>query len=132
MKKLVTFAFLAIFTISATFNVSAQSTEKTNKAKHRIYIKVNQDNLVVLRADLLPDQKRLNYVLNISDDNGEIFYVSTFLRKKPVYKAFDLSKSPEGKYTFKIFSKNKPIYSKTIVNKKVENKYTKQLLAEEL
>ena len=133
MKKLATILVLAIFAFSLTTIANAQETTNTNTPKHRVDIKVNKDNLVVLRADLMPGQKRLKYVLNVYNEDGDMIYVSTFLRKRPVYLPFDLSTLPEGKYTFKISQKLKPVYSKVILNKMVEtNETSKQLMAEAL
>jgi hypothetical protein len=133
MKKLTAILFFAIFALTLTFNANAQETKNTDPEKHRIDIRVNKDNLVVLRADLMPGQKRLRYVLNVYNEKGDMLYAATFLSKRPVYKPFDLSTLPEGKYTFTVSHKIKQVYSKAILNKMVKKtEKTKQLLAEEL
>ncbi|NJO93065.1 MAG: hypothetical protein HC831_31990 [Chloroflexia bacterium] len=140
MKKLTTYTFLAMFSLAITLNASAQESNQTSKvdesnvtttANHRINIKVNSDNLVVFRADLSEGQKRLHYVLNVYAENGDMVYGSTFIRKRPIYKPFDLSKLPEGKYTFQVSEKMKPIYSKTILNKANSSSNDVPLLVEE-
>lgn len=132
MKKLAIYTILTALSLTFVFNANAQETKKSNDAKHRIYIKVDQENKVILRADLLKGQKRLNYILNVSDESGENVYHAYYTRKKPVYVSFDLSKLPQGKYTFKVSHKIKPIYTKTVLNKAVESTQPEQLLVEEL
>ncbi len=140
MKKLATYTILAMFSLTLTLNASAQESHQTAKAdenkftttpNHRINIKMNSDNIVIFRADLLDGQKRLHYVLNVYAENGDIVYGSTFIRKRPIYKPFDLSKLPEGKYTFQVSEKMMPIYSKTILNKASSNSNDVPLLVEE-
>ena len=131
MKNLTTLVFIAFLVFAATFNTSAQEAKLTD-ANHRIDVRVNPENKVVLRADLLDGQKRLNYVLTLRSEDGSIIYGSKFLRKKPIYKAFDLSKLPEGKYTMIVSEKLKTIYSKTLCNKAQKDTQMEQLLVEEL
>jgi uncharacterized protein (DUF4415 family) len=129
-----------MFSLAITLNASAQESSQTSKvdenkvkttANHRINIKMDAENLVVFRADLLEGQKRLNYALNIYAENGDMVYGSTFIRKRPIYKPFDLSELPEGKYTFQVSERMKPIYSKTILNKANSNSNDVPLLVEE-
>ena len=132
--KLFLFVLAAIFT---TLTIQAASNPVANAkdtAKHRINIRVNQDNMVVLRADLFKGEKRLNYILKVYNEKGDMVYVSTLLKKGPIYKSYDMSKLPEGKYNFTITKKLKPIYSKEVLkNSSPElNSNEAPLLVEEL
>lgn len=132
--KLFLFVLAAIFT---TLTIQAASNPLINAkdtAKHRINIRVNQDNMVVLRADLFKGEKRLNYILKVYNEKGDMVYVSTLLKKGPIYKSYDMSKLPEGKYNFTITKKLKPIYSKEVLkNSSPElNSNEAPLLVEEL
>lgn len=132
--KLFLFVLAAIFT---TITIQAASNPVVNSidtAKHRINIRVNHDNLVVLRADCFKGEKRLNYILKVYNEQGDMVYVSTFLKKGPIYKTYDMSRMPEGKYTFTIVKKLKPIYSKEVLKNSRPDLNSKEapLLVEEL
>jgi len=143
MKTLTTLVLIATFSFAMSFNSNAQKSlqlresdeiAKTYEANHRIIVKVNSDNKVILRADLLEGQKKLNYVLRVFSDEGKSVYRWHFLNKKPIYKSYDLSKLPEGKYTFNVVEKGVPLYSKTVSNKsqQITNPDCEELIVEEL
>jgi len=124
MKKITTYILFALFSFAIVLNVNAQKSIESSKvseesskeiAKHRIDIRVSPDNQVVLRADVFEDVKRLNYILNVRSESGDIVYASSFLKKGPILKSYDLSSLPQGKYTFTVLKKLKPIYSKTVL-----------------
>jgi len=107
---------VAIFTSLNLFaNATTTSGENySDTLKHRMNIRVNK-NQVVLRADCMKDQKRLNFVLSVYSENGNVVYLESFHRKNGVYQGFDMSKLPDGQYTFVISQNLKKIYSKEIV-----------------
>ncbi len=89
--------------------------------KHRIDIRVNQDKQVVIRAACLDNQKRVNLVLKVYNQNGEVVYASSFYKKGGLYKGFDLSQLPAGKYTFEVHKNLTRIYSKEILKSAAHN-----------
>lgn len=131
MKKSV--LLLAVATaLSFVFasNVNAQeenqalipnTEDKACKSEQRIDIRLNSENLVSLRADLLEGEKRKKFLLEIISEKEGSVYSSSFYSKKPVFKKYDLSKLPEGNYTFRISKNFKNIYSKTISNSPNQN-----------
>jgi len=143
MKKITTCLLAAIFSLGLVLNANAQKSIETSKtsessvkniASHRIDIRVSSSNKVIFRADCFEGQKRLNYILRVYSEKGNTVFASSFLKKGPIYKSYDISKLPEGKYTFTVLKKLKPIYSKTILkNAPIEsNPNNEQLLVEEL
>ncbi len=79
-----------------------------------INIRVNKDNLVVLRACSFEGEKRVNLELKVYSENRELVFDSRIFKKGEVYTKFDLSKLPEGKYTFEVHKKQKNIYTKEV------------------
>lgn len=125
MKKITTYTLIAVFSLVVVFNSNAQESilaSKTNEssvhniANHRINIRVNSSNQVILRADLFEGQKKLNYALKVYSESGDIVYTRNFLKKGAIYTSYDLSNLPEGKYTFSVLKKRVPLYSKIIIN----------------
>lgn len=125
MKKITTLVLLAVFSFVVVLNLNAQESFQSsqnknqalkNEANHRILLKVNSDNKIVLRADLFEGQKRLHYTLKVFSETGDMVYKWNFLKKGSIYKSYDISNLPEGKYTFSVLKKNVPLYSKTIIN----------------
>lgn len=130
--KLFLLVLAAIFTSLTVQAATIEMTNTTDTVKHRINIRVNQDNLVVLRADCFQGQKRLNYNLKVQDENGEMVYVTTFLKKGPIYKVYNLSYLPKGKYTFTVSKGLKKLYSKEVLkNSSPEINTDEPLLVEE-
>ena len=102
-----------------SFNAFANATEVNGKnnpdsVKNRVDIRVNKDNNVVLRAECLGNQKWTNMVLEVHSATGEMVFFESFHKKGGIYKGFDMSSLPDGKYTFEIHQNFKKIYSKDI------------------
>jgi len=125
MKKITTFVLLAIFSLVVVLSTNAQKSVEPSEisgsvvnkmADNRIDIRVNSANEVILRADCFEGQKRLNYILKVYSEGGDMVFASSFLKKGPIYKSYDLSNLPQGKYTFNVSKKLKTIYSKTFSN----------------
>jgi hypothetical protein len=113
--KAILFVIALLFTsITSQANTNTETNNK-DTAKHRIDIRVNQDYLVVLRADCFKGEKRLNYVLKVYAENGDMVFASSFYKKGPIYRMYDMSNLPKGKYTFKITKWFKEVYSKDIM-----------------
>jgi hypothetical protein len=107
-----------IIVVFTSFNIFAIAENRSNvpdSIKHRINIRVNQDNEVVLRADCLKDQKRINLVLKVYSDNGQMVYAESFHKKGGLYKGFDMKELPVGKYNFVVYKNLKEVYSKRIL-----------------
>jgi hypothetical protein len=107
-----------IFVVFTSFNIFAIAEINTNlpdSIKHRINIRVNQHNEVVLRADCLKDQKRTNLVLKVFSDKGQMVYAVGFHKKGGIYRGFDMKELPEGKYNFVVYKNLKEVYSKQIL-----------------
>jgi len=110
-------ALTVIFLTSINLFAGAENGKGLNNpdsSKLRINIRVNQDNLVVLRAACCENQKWAKLVLKVYDDNGEMVYASTIIQQGGIYKGFDMNKLPEGKYTFDVYKNLKKVYSKVI------------------
>lgn len=107
---------LVIFT---SFNLfaGALTTENQNdqdSSKQRINIRVNQNNQVVLRAACCENHKRIGLIVKVYNQLGELVYASSISQKGGIYKAFDMQKLPEGKYTFEVHKNFKKLYSKEV------------------
>ena len=132
--KLFLIAVVVAFTFANSQALTTSEKNDNDSTPHRIDIRVNQDNMVVFRADKLEGQKRLSYILKVYSQEGEMIYASTFLKKKPIYKTFSLADLPDGTYQFKVYERLKPIYTKEIVkgSSPVISTGGEQLLVEEL
>jgi hypothetical protein len=108
---------IAIFASSSLFagTITKKGGNLTDTIKHRMDIRVNNDNQVVLRAACLENQKRVDFVLKVYSDNGEMVLAESFHKKGGIYKGFDMKTLPDGKYRFEIFQKLKKVYVKEVV-----------------
>jgi len=132
MKKVAILVLFAIFGLGIAPNASAQQSENVSDINHKVDISVTPKNKVMFSGDLMEGQKRLRYVLNIYNENKDMVYVASFRGKKPVHELYDLSKLPEGKYTFTISYKYKPICTKTFQSKFLPKIKAEDLLVEEI
>ena len=112
---------LFVFAIFTSISIQALEPNTNDSIKHRIDIRINTDNLVVFRADCFEGQKKLNYILKVYSEDGDMVYASSFLRKGPIFKTYSLSNLPKGEYTFKVYKKLKPIYSKKVMKGSLPN-----------
>ena len=100
-KRILIALSLAIF---ASFNLIASVPQNVkvepDTIKHRINIRVAQNNQVMLRAACCEGQKWVNLVLKVYSNDGEMVYAQSMHKKGGIYKAFDMQKLPEGKYSF--------------------------------
>jgi len=132
MKTKVTFITVAVFLVS--FFSSASELPKGEILKkdtiQQIFdIRINRDNLVVLRASTVKKNKRQSFIVKVYSEKGTLLYANTFLKKGDALIPFDISSFPKGIYSFNIYKGLKEIYSKKITkgvstgNQDLEAKY---------
>jgi hypothetical protein len=110
----------ALLVISASLNLVDLAAQEKGKDQaclknHRIDIRVNTENQVVLRAACVDNHKWVNMVLKVYNQNGEVVFAESFHKKGGLYKGFDMSKLPQGRYTFEIHQKLTKVYSKEVM-----------------
>jgi hypothetical protein len=102
-----------------SFNLMATAMQgngisNSDSSKQSINIRVNKDHLVVLRAAGCENQKRVNLVLKVYSEKGNMVYATSIHKKGDVYKAYNLAKLPEGKYNFEVYKNFKKVYDKAV------------------
>jgi hypothetical protein len=113
---LIALAF-AIFSSSSLFAcaITKKGGNLTDTIKQRMDIRVNNHYQVVLRAACPEGQKRLNFILKVYSDKGEMVLAESFHKKGDVYRGFDMKTLPDGKYRFEIYQKLKKVYVKDVL-----------------
>ena len=117
MKTKVTFITAALFLVSF-FGLAGELPEKKNQKKdttQQIFdIRINKDQLVVLRATNSENNKRQSFIVKVYSKEGSLLYASTYMRKGDALIPFNISKFPKGMYTFNVYKGFKKVYSKEI------------------
>jgi hypothetical protein len=116
-KRILIAITIAIFT-SVNFFANAMTTNGDNNSdstKNRMNIRVNSNNQVVLRAACSQDHKWVNLVVKVYSEKGSMVFAESIHKKGGVYKGFDMSTLPEGRYSFEVYKNLKKVYSKDVV-----------------
>lgn len=118
MKTKVTFITAAFLLVSYFSSVSQLSGNtpglKKNTTQQIFDIRINKDNLVVLRATKPENDKRQSFIVKVYSVDGSLLYASTYIRKGDALIPFNISKFPKGMYTFNVYKGFKKVYSKEI------------------
>ena len=119
MKTKVTFITAALLLVSFFSTASVLQgnipSHKDDTTKQIFDIRINTDELVVLRATMPYSKKRRSFNLKVYSEEGSLLYTSTFIKKGDVLVPISISEFPKGKYTFNICKGSKTVYSKKIV-----------------
>ncbi len=117
MKTKVTFITAALFLVSLfgfAKEFPGEEIQKKDTTQQIFDIRINKDNLVVLRATNSEKDKRQSFILRVFSEEGSVLYASTYIRKGDVLIPFNISKFSKGIYTFNVYKGLKKVYSKEI------------------
>ncbi|MEN8119655.1 MAG: hypothetical protein ABFS35_04890 [Bacteroidota bacterium] len=117
MKTKVTFITAVLFLVSFFGLANELPGEKVQKKDTTLQIfdiRINSDNLVVLRATNYGNNKRQSFIVKVYSEEGSLLYASSYLRKGDALIPFNISKFPMGMYTFNVYKGLKKVYSKEI------------------
>ena len=116
MKTKVTFITAALFLVSFfsfALEFPGEEIQKKDTMQQIFDIRINKDNLVVLRASSMSN-KRQSFIVKVYSDEGALLYASTYIRKGDALIPFNISKFPKGMYKFNIYKGFTKVYSKEI------------------
>ena len=117
MKTKVTFITAALFLVSF-FGFAKEfpggEIQKEDTTQQIFDIRINKDNLVVLRATNSEKDKRQSFILRVFSEEGSVLYANTYIRKGDVLIPFNISNFSKGMYTFNVYKRLKKVYSKEI------------------
>ena len=118
MKTKVTFITAAFLLVSLFSTASVLPgiipSHKEDTIKQIFDIRMNTDELVVLRATVPFSNKRQSFNLKVYSETGTLLFASTFIKKGDALIPFSISEFPNGKYTFNVCKGYKTVYSKKI------------------
>ncbi|RLD80531.1 MAG: hypothetical protein DRJ10_07290 [Bacteroidetes bacterium] len=117
MKTKVTFITAALFLVSFfgfALEFPGEEFQKKDTMQQTFDIRINKDNLVVLRASSISDKRR-SFIVKVYSEKGSLLYASTYIRKGDALIPFDISKFPKGKYTFNVYKGFTKVYRKEIL-----------------
>ena len=126
MKTKLTF-ITAVFLLISFFSSSAieipdKKIVLKNDTNQQIFdIRINKDNLVILRATTNKKNKRINFVVKVYSEKGSVLYTRSYFRKGDVLIPFDISKFSAGMYTFSVFKGLEKVYTKDIKKRPVKS-----------
>ncbi len=100
--------------------LSNAHTQNKNEEKPTILhvtqarIKRVENNMVVVSYRDSICQRKCKLYVKIFDGEHELIYCKYYRKEGDVNLIYDISKFPEGKYTFKLYEKRAVVYSKII------------------
>ena len=115
-KVLIPFLIAILLAILSTLSMAQPPTAETAKCK--VDVQLTSNNLILVRYQNADNDK---IRIKVYNDNEELIKSKTVIANGNIKVNFDLSKLPEGDYSFKVFCNKKEICTE-IVPKLANNK----------